>query len=389
MLNGVRVLDVGGWGVGPVACCLMGCLGADVIRFEPPKLDGLYYVGTQQGGVGTAYISGHFNERNIIIDLKKDEDRQLGLRIAETADVIVENHPAGTMEKLNFDYESVKKVNPRIIYCASSGYGTTGPLAHSPSNDPLMQLASGFAGITGAPGSMGEMFRFVAAVDYTTSLNICQAVLLALMARETTGEGQKIEMSQFESTLSMQSTRIAEYFATGSNPVPMGSANPNIVPSQAFKAYDDRYINISVHREEYWPRLCKALNLTDIEKDPRFATNADRVANRDALIAILEEKIAGEPARWWIILLRRSGVPCGTYNTIDDIYNDPHVRENKMILKLKADWGPTLYTDFPLKFSNPPVPIKVTPTVKPDKNRREILAELSGPPKKKLDRKPK
>jgi len=227
------------------------------------------------------------------------------------------------------------------------------------------------------------MFRFVAAVDYTTSLNICQAVLLALMARETTGEGQKIEMSQFEATLSLQSTRIAEYFATGKNPVPMGSANPNIVPSQAFKAYDNKYINISVHREEYWPKLCKALNLTEIENDPRFATNTDRVANRDTLISILEEKIASEPARWWIILFRRCGVPCGTYNTIDDIYNDPHIRENKMIVKLNSTWGPTLYTDFPLKFSNPPVPIKVTPTVKPDKNRREILAEISGSVKKK------
>jgi crotonobetainyl-CoA:carnitine CoA-transferase CaiB-like acyl-CoA transferase len=379
MLSGIRILDVGGWGVGPIACCLLGTLGADVIRFEPPKYDGLYHVGTMQSGAGTTYISAHFNERNIIIDLKKEEDRELALKIAATADVIIENHPPGFMTKMQFDYESVRKVNPNIIYCASSSYGTKGPLANMPSNDPMMQLASGFAGLNGAPGTQGEMFRYVASVDYTTSLNIVQAVLLALMARSATGRGQKIETSQFEATLALETTRISEFFATGKGPVPMGTANPNIVPSQAFHTYDNKYVNVSVHREEYWPKLCKAMGLAELEKDPKYATNADRVKNREALISILEEKFTKEPARWWLILLRREGVPVGPINTVDDVYNDPHVRENKMIVKLRTHWGPTLFTNFPLKFSNPPKPIKLTAPVKPDKNRKEIIAEVSKP----------
>lgn len=378
MFNGVRVLDAGGWGVGPIACCLLGALGADVIRFEPPKLDGLYHAGTMQGGAGTAYITAHFNERNIILDLKKEEDREIALKIVATADVIIENHPPGTMAKLKFDYENVCKANPNIIYCASSSYGATGPLANSPSNDPLMQLASGFASLNGPPGSQGEMFRYVASVDFTTSLNIVQSVLLALMARQATGRGQKIEMSQLEATLALQTTRIAEYFATGKSPVPMGTANPNIVPSQAFRTYDNKYINVSVYREEYWPKLCKALALAELEKDPRFATNADRVKHREELITILEEKFAVEPARWWIILLRRNGVPVGPINTVDEIYNDPHIRENKMVVKCNTMWGPALFSNFPLKFSDAPVPIKITGPVKPDKNRKEILAEISG-----------
>ncbi|MFA5400489.1 MAG: CoA transferase [Dehalococcoidia bacterium] len=378
MLNGIRVLDVGGWGVGPIACCLLGSLGADVIRFEPPKYDGLYHVGTMLSGAGTTYISAHFNERNIIIDLKKEDERELGLKIAATADVLIENHPPGAMAKLQFDYESVRKVNPNIIYCASSSYGTKGPYANMPSNDPMMQLASGFASLNGSPGSQGEMFRYVASVDYTTSLNIVQVVLLALMARQVTGRGQKIEMSQFEAVLALQTTRIAEFFATGKSPSPMGTANPNIVPSQAFRTYDNKYVNVSVHREEYWPRLCKALGLADLEKDPKYATNEDRVKNREELIPILEEKFAREPARWWLMLMRRSGVPIGPINSVDEIYNDPHLRENKMILKLKTPWGPTLFTNFPLKFSNPLKPIKITAPVKPDKNRREILVEVSG-----------
>lgn len=382
MLSGIRVLDVGGWGVGPIACCLLGALGADVIRFEPPKLDGLYHAGTMQSSAGTAYITAHFNERSIIIDLKKEEDRQLGLEIARTADVIIENHPPGTMVKLQFDYESVRKVNPNIIYCASSSYGATGPLANSSSNDPLMQLAAGFASMNGAPGSQGEMFRYVAAVDYTTSLNIVQSVLLALMSRSITGRGQKIEMSQFEAALALETTRIAEFFATGKSPVPMGTANPNIVPSQAFRTYDNKYINVSIYREEYWPGLCKALGLAELENNPRYATNADRVKNREELIPLLEEKFATEAARWWLLLFRRSGVPAGPVNTVDEIYNDPHLRENKMILKLNTPWGPTLFTNFPLKFSRLPRPIKITAPVKPDKDRKKILAEISRPAKK-------
>ncbi len=382
MLSGVRVLDVGAWGVGPIACCLLGCLGADVIRFEPPKYDGLYHAGTMLKGAGTTYISGHFNKRNIIIDLKKEEDRQLGLKLVATADVIVENHPPGAMEKLKFDYETVRQVNPNIIYCASSSYGTKGPLANFPSNDPMMQLAAGYASLNGGPDSKGEMFRYVASVDYTTSLTICQAVLLALMARKTTGRGQKIEMSQFEATLSLESTRIAEYFATGKSPMPMGTANPNIVPSQAFKTYDNKYINVSIYREEYWPKLCKALELPDLERDPRFATNADRVRNREELISILAEKIAKEPAGWWRIIFLRTGVPWGRYNTVEELYNDPHLRENKTIVKLNTNWGPYLYSSFPLQFSSPPKPIKVRATVKPNTNMAEILAELEGPKKK-------
>jgi crotonobetainyl-CoA:carnitine CoA-transferase CaiB-like acyl-CoA transferase len=385
MLNGVRVLDVGGWGVGPVACNLLGCLGADVIRFEPPKMDGLYHTGTKQGGVGTAYITSHFNKRNIVLDLKKDEDREIGLKIASMADVIVENHPPGVMEKLQFDYESVRKVNPNIIYCASSSYGSKGPLANSSSNDPMMQLFSGYASMNGTPGSKGEMCRYVVSLDYATSLSIVQSVLLALMARSITGRGQKIEMSQFENVLALETTKFAEFFASGKSPVPMGTANPNTVPSQAFKTFDSRYINVSVHREEYWPKLCRALALLNIEKDPKYATNAARVKNRDELIPILEEKFAKEPARWWLILLRREGVPVGPTNTIDEIYNDPHVRENKMIVKLNTHWGPALFANFPLKFSNPPEPIKIKATVKPDKNRKEILAEvfrIAGKPAK-------
>jgi crotonobetainyl-CoA:carnitine CoA-transferase CaiB-like acyl-CoA transferase len=207
-------------------------------------------------GAGTTYISAHFNERNIIIDLKTEEGRELGLKIAATADVLIENHPPGTMAKLQFDYENVCKVNPNIIYCASSSYGTKGPYANMPSNDPMMQLASGFASLNGSPGSQGEMFRYVASVDYTTSLNIVQAVLLALMARQVTGRGQKIEMSQFEAALALGTTRIASL--RQAKPLPIGTANPNITVT-GFQGLMTIEVNISAPEEA--GRLCKALGL--------------------------------------------------------------------------------------------------------------------------------
>lgn len=376
MLKGIRVLDIGGWGVGPIACGFLGSLGADVIRFEPPQLDGPYYFGTLQSGVSTSYIFAHFNARNIIVDLKSEEGRKLGYRLIETADVLIENHPPGLMERLGFGYEDVRKVNPRIIYCASSGYGREGPLAKSPSNDPLMQFGSGFSSIQGSPGTKGEMFRFVAHIDCTTSLTIVQGVLMALLHREMVGEGQKIETSQFEASLSMQASRICEYFASGVSPQPMGTANPNIVPSQAFKGYDGKYFNVSISREEYWPKLCKVLELGEIETDPRFATNDQRVINRDQLIPILDKKFEQEPARWWLILLPRHGIPCGPYNTVDEIVNDPHVRTQKMFKVLSTPWGKSIYATFPIKFGSSPKATQIRATVKPDHNRKEILDEL-------------
>lgn len=376
MLQGVRVLDCGAWGVGPCVCAWLGCLGADVIRLEPPRLDGLYYSGTMQKGAGTMYISSHYNKRNIIVDLKAAEGRKVALRLAETADILIENHPAGDMDKLGLGYESVRAINRRIIYCSSSSYGRTGPLAHRPSADTYMQAGSGFASLTGKPGGRGQLYRYVVQIDWMTSLFAFQGVLLALLAREVTGEGQRVDTSQLEAALALQSTKIADYFATGVSPKPMGSADPNIVPSEAFKTYGGKYITVSVPREEYWTKLCRALGLEKLEHDPRFISNAERVKNRDVLIPILREKFLEEPARWWLTLLPRCDVPCAPCNTYDDVIRDPHITHNRMIVELETPWGKSLFSDFPVKFSRAPRPVEVRSPVRPDANREEILAEI-------------
>jgi crotonobetainyl-CoA:carnitine CoA-transferase CaiB-like acyl-CoA transferase len=374
LLKGIRALDFGVYGVGPLACSFLGSLGADVIRIERPGVDPIYNLMPQQKGASPIYIIIQANKRSIILDLKTDTGREAVLRLAEKADVFIENHPPRVMQRLGLGYEAIRQINPRLIYVSSSGYGHQGPLANTPSADSFMQAMSGSASLNGAPGSKGELLRHYTHTDQSCAMGLCQAVLLALLARDITGKGQKIETSQFEVSLSIQTTRIAEYFATGVSPKPMGSANPNIVPSQAFKALDGRYISVSVPREEYWPKLCRALDLDEIEKDTRFISNENRVRNREQLIPILEAVFSKEPARWWFILLQRHDVPCGPYNTFDDVVTDPHIVANKMLIKLDTPWGEVMHTPVPIKFSRASTSVKSA--VMPDSNREEILNEI-------------
>lgn len=377
MLKGLRVVDAGVYLVGPGATALLGSLGADVIRIEPPQLDGLYHFADRQGGVSICYICANFSKRNIILNLKEDKDRQTALRLVESADILVENHLPGVMDKLGLAYEIASKVNPSIIYCSCPAYGARGPLAGLAAADPYVQAATGLAGITGAPGSNGEIFRNTSHADWTASINIVQGVLLALIARERTGEGQRVDTSAFEANLAIQVNRAAEYFATGQTPEILGSASPYIVPSQAFLTLDKRYINVSVPGEAYWPRLCRALGLEELENDPRFKTNENRVKNRGELIPVLKEKFATAPARWWQILLQRHDIPCGHNNTLDDILCDPHIRENDMIVTRQTPWGEVLFGGIPISFSQCQGDVDLKGTVAPDHNREEILSELS------------
>lgn len=209
------------------------------------------------------------------------------------------------------------------------------------------------------------------------SLVIVTAALSGLMAREVTGKGQKIETSHLQSTMSMQVNRMSEFFATTVNPKRLGSANVHIVPSQAFKTWDNKYINISVHKEKYWPNLCKALELQNLQNDPRFKTNAQRVKNRAELIPLIQEKIADKPAHWWSLHLQRCDVPFGLNNDYEALVSDPHVLSNRWIYDMDSMFGVLKGYVAPWEFGKTPAE-KMTPTVKPDRNRDEIIKMLDA-----------
>jgi len=222
-----------------------------------------------------------------------------------------------------------------------------------------------------------EIFRYVALADCNASLTITAAALSGLMAREVTGRGQKIETSHLQSTMSMQLNRMSEFFAADVNPQRLGSANIHIVPSQAFRTWDNKYINISVHKERYWPKLCKALELQSLQNDPRFKTNAQRVKNRAELIPLIQEKIADKPAYWWKLHLLRCDVPHGTNYDYENLVSDPHVQANQWLFDMDSMFGAFKGYVAPWNFSKTTTE-KMTPTVKPDQNREEILKMLNA-----------
>ena len=377
ILEGIRVFDLTVAAVGPWSTKLLGAMGADVIRVERPGGDNLSTaVPPRINGTSVLHISANQNKRNIELDLKKESDRALALKIIERSDVFVQNMRTGTVERLGLGYEAVAKVNPRIIYVAASAYGRTGPMAHYGAIDPEIQAMCGWCSITGQEGGRGEMFRHLGHIDLTTATYITQAVLQALLARERTGKGQKIEIEMLRAAMAIQTTRMAEYFAAGAQPQPMGSANATEVPHQAFICQDQKYIAVGVVKEEQWPALCRALKVTEMASDPRFHTNAARLEHRGELIPILAERFKTKPAAWWTIVLTREKVPNAPFLNFDELRFHPQVRSNGFMVEIDSpDWGKIWSDGLPWKFDTTPAgPIR--PSATHGSHTAEVFAEL-------------
>jgi crotonobetainyl-CoA:carnitine CoA-transferase CaiB-like acyl-CoA transferase len=377
ILEGIRVFDLTIAAVGPWATKLLGAMGADVIKVEAPGGDRLsHMVPPTIKGNSVLYISANHNKRMIELDLKKEADRAIALKIIEQSDVFVQNMRPGAVERLGLGYEVVAKVNPRMIYVAASAYGRTGPMAGEAGIDPTVQAFCGWCGITGPDHGRGEIYRHLAHLDLTTATTITQAVLQALIARERTGRGQRIEIEMLTAAMALQTTRLAEYFATGEQPAPLGSAAAATAPHQAFECQDQRYIAIGVERDEQWPGFCRALKQDELISDPRFATNPQRVAHRVELASMLAERFKTKPVAWWTIRLNHEQVPCGPFLTFAELRNHPQVLANGHIVEIDTPhWGSMHVDGLPWKFEGTPAgPIRAGG--KPGEHMAEILAEL-------------
>ncbi|MBI2869800.1 MAG: CoA transferase [Chloroflexi bacterium] len=378
-LSGIRVLDMGAFGVGPVSCGLLGQLGADVIRVEPPSGDGLMFVATMIGGMGACYVGAHFNKKNIVLDLHNEADKEKARSLITWADIVVENRRVGTMQKMGFDYEAVRKLNPGLIYISSPAYGTSGPFMNYAGADHYIQSATGFVQLSGKEGGGPEIYRYVAYIDMANSSVIAQAAVLALLDRQRTGSGRYLATSSFNGGIAMQTTRLAEFFATGRAPARLGTANPNFAPSQAFRTLDNSYVLVSAPSDEHWKRLCRALEIENLRDDPRFNTNQKRVENRAELIALLEEKFRDKPRRWWLIHLQKSGVPCGYVAYFDDVVRDPHIAGTGLVVDKQSPWGRVTMVNAPFQFSRTPTePLEASHA--PDADREAVLSLLDKGP---------
>jgi crotonobetainyl-CoA:carnitine CoA-transferase CaiB-like acyl-CoA transferase len=374
-LAGIKILDAGAFTVGPAACSLLGLMGAEAIRIEPPNLDGLLFVGTIAGGIGTSYISSHYNKKSIMVDLRSPLGKEIGIKLVKWADVLVNNRRLGALDRIGFGYKDIIKINPRIVYIESTSYGTTGPWSQYAAGDHFVQAASGFASINGKEGGEAEILRYATHADYTASLIILNAAIAGLIAREKTGKGQRINTSHLQGTIAVQTSRLSEFFVSGKNPALMGSVSSRVAPSQAFRTQDNKYINISADREEYWVKICKALELDALMEDPRFSTNDKRLKNRKELIPLIQEKVGDKPAYWWMLHFDRCDVPYGFNYDYVDLIRDPHVNENKWLYDMDSSYGILKGYAAPWEFSKTPAE-EMTPTVKFDKDRDEILEML-------------
>jgi crotonobetainyl-CoA:carnitine CoA-transferase CaiB-like acyl-CoA transferase len=389
-LAGLRVIDASTVLAGPYCTMLLGDLGAEVIKVEPPEGDatrgwGPPWVGpTAADGGRTAayYLAVNRNKRGIRLDLKTTPGAEILERLISGGDVLVENFRVGGFARLGFDESTLQRLNPGLVHLAVSGYGPTGPAADRPGYDFVIQAASGLMSITGAPDEDGgEPTKVgVAISDVVTGMLGAVSVLAALLGRErdvgpASGRGQRIDVSLLGSTMAALVNQAQNAFATGVAPGRLGNAHPNIVPYETF-ATADRTIAIAVGSERQWPRLCAALDLPGLATDARFATNGDRVRRRADLRPILATRFAEQGAADWLAALAAAEIPCGPLNDILAAFGSAEAVALGMTVEQEHPaWGLIRQVGLPFRFSETPASIR-TPPPTLGQDTDAILAEL-------------
>ena len=376
-LNGLRVLDMSRVLAGPLCCMMLGDHGADVVKVEPPNGDetrtwGPPYV----DGQSTYYLGINRNKRSIALDLTRSEAREIACRLASTADVIVENFLKGRMERFGLGYESLKETNPRLIYVSISGFGRTGPYAEVAGYDGALQAFGGFMSINGEANGQ-PLKAGIAVADLATGLFANQAILLALHARQQTGEGQRVEVSLLESLLALLHPHASSYLNAGLVGKPHGNSHPMIAPYDLLHTAD-RPVFLPGGNDGQVRRLAEVIGRPEIVEDPRFRTNADRVAHRAELLEILQEEFRKWPAMELCKKLWDAAVPVGPVNSIDEVFSDPQVLARDMLQSIPHPGlasGEVRLAGFPVKLSATPASARRHPP-RLGEHTEEILSEL-------------
>lgn len=363
-LDGIRVIDLTEALAGPFCTMILGDLGADVIKIERPGVGDMArgwappFVKTESA----YFLSVNRNKRSLTLNLKLPEAQAILHRLVADADVFVVNQPSlDSLRRLAADPDTLRGLNPRLIYCAISGFGMTGPDAGQGGFDVVAQARSGLMALTGEPGS-GPMRYPIPLSDATCGVYSALGILAALLARGQTGQGQFVDMALLDGQVAWLTHVAGAYFATGQRPRKLGNAHATIVPYQPFKA-KDKYVIVAVGSERLWERFCEALQIqATIGSDPRFATNADRLRHRDMLIPLLEAVFASRDADYWLARLRAADIPCGPINEVDEALNDPQVIARGMIVEQQHPAvGPVRSLGNPVHLSDTPVSYRLPP----------------------------
>ncbi len=389
-LAGIRVVDCSTVLAGPLCTMVLGDLGADVVKVEPPEGDatrgwGPPWLGDEAGGTRTAayYFAINRNKRSIRLDLRTPEGREVLRRLLRDADALVENFRAGGFARLGFDDTALRTLNPRLVHLAISGFGPNGPDAGKPGYDFIAQAAGGLMSITGdAAAAGGRAVKVgVAISDVVTGLFGAVSILAGLLARDrgTASGGQRVDVSLLEATLAILVNQAQNAFATGRAPARMGNAHPTIVPYETFATADGE-LAVAVGSERQWPRLCEALGLPELARDPRFATNGDRVVRRDELRPILAARFLARGTAPWLAALDAADVPASPVHDVAAAFATPQAMARGMTVEMEHPaFGQLRQVGLPMTFSETPGSLRTPPPLLGE-HTDELLADAGYDP---------
>lgn len=344
-LSHLRILDLSRVLAGPWCTQTLADLGAEVIKVEKPgsgddtRAWGPPWLKDAEGrdsGESAYFLSCNRGKKSVAIDIAHAEGQRLVRELARRCDIVVENFKVGGLARYGLDWDSLRALNPRLVYCSITGFGQDGPYAARAGYDFIIQGMGGLMSVTGerdgVPGG-GPQKVGVAVADLFTGLYAAVAILAALSQRERSGEGQRIDLSLLDAQVAMLANQNMNYLLGGQPPARLGNAHPNIVPYQVFATADGHLI-LAVGNDAQFARFCQLAGCDGLAADPRFATNRDRVAHRDELVALLEPLLRGRGTRAWVEALETAGVPCGPINRLDEVFADPQVRHRGMLQEM-------------------------------------------------------
>ena len=380
-LSGVKVLDISQVMAGPVACMLLGDLGADVIKIEPPG-SGDQTRGSMgfkmKGADSMGFLNMNRNKRSVALNLKSKAGRAVLLRLVEDADILIENYRPGAMKRLGLGYDDLKDINPRLVYTSISGFGQTGPWADRPGFDLMAQAMSGVMSVTGYPGGP-PVKAGVPVADIGCALFAIYATLAAYIGAKTSGQGQHIDAALFDAALAFSVWDICDYWGTGKPPQPLGTANKMTAPYQAM-ASSDGYFVMGANNQKLWEKLCTLMQRRELLDDQRFSTIALRLANRAALEQELERTFRQRPKDHWVETLLAAGIPAGPILTYPQAFEGEHGRAREMRMEIDHPVeGRVPNIGFPVKLSGTPQQVRRHPPLLGE-HTSEVLRELGiGP----------
>jgi crotonobetainyl-CoA:carnitine CoA-transferase CaiB-like acyl-CoA transferase len=377
-LEDVKVLDLTHALAGPFCSTMLADFGAQVIKVEPPGHGDIArgWGAPLPGGETAYFVSLHRHKKGMVIDFKKPEGKALFFKLVEKCDVVLENYRVGALDRLGLGYDEAKKRNPGIIYASISGFGHDGPYRERAALDLILQAESGMISVTGEPGSSGTKAG-VSIADMTAGMYCAYAVMLALRVKDKTGEGQQVDISMMEGQLALLGTAIANYFANGDIPKPLGTAYSVVVPYQTFHT-KTRDLAIAIAGEKIWRKFCPVIGLPQLLDDARYVNTVERSRHRESLIATLQEAFMEKSYEEWEPLLLANDIPVGAINNIAQVVEHPQVKARESLREVNhPSVGKVRVVRSPVRLSKTPAKAP-TPSPVLGQHTREVLRDVLG-----------